>query len=281
MKIRFSITFILLFSMPILTLPETDISYEVRGVGEPLVLIPGFASGSWSWHWQRNDLPKCFRVITFDPRGVASSSLKAEAHVSIPKIAGDVAALLSELDLDSAHILGISFGGFVAQEFALRYPDRVRKLILASTSFGGPNHVMPSTDVLSAFSPTDGLNDVEKIRKHLTTAFSPDFIRFHGSEVDLFCTFREENVVPEEVYRQQLASAIAFNTEDRVGEIKPQTLVLTGDSDAVVPEANSRNLANAIPNATLGVIADGGHMAFVENAEEFNDFVKDFLKGSY
>jgi aminoacrylate hydrolase len=122
---------------------------------------------------------------------------------------------------------------------------------------------------------------VEKIRKHLTSAFSPDFIRFHGSEVDLFCTFREENVVPEDVYKQQLASAFAFNTEDRVGEVKAETLVLTGDSDAVVPAENSRNLANTIPNATLGVIADGGHMAFVENAEEFNDFVKDFLKGSY
>jgi len=267
--------------MPILNLPNTNISYEVLGTGEPLVLIPGFASGAWSWEWQTVELTKQFRVITFDPRGVARSELKTGSHISIASIADDIAELLNELHIHAAHILGISFGGFVAQEFALRYPDRVRKLVLASTSFGGPNHVMPSMDVLAAFSSGDGLNDADKIRKNLTTAFTPDFVNDHGEEVERFCTLRESNVVPEEVYSQQLASALAFNAQDRIGEIRAETLVLTGDSDAVVPAENSRNLAEAIPNATLGVIADGGHMAFVENAEEFNGFVTDFLNGSY
>ncbi len=263
--------------MPILKLPDTEIAYEVRGSGDPLVLIPGFASGAWSWDWQHDELGKVFQIITFDPRGVAISELRAGGEVSIAKIADDIAELLTELRIDTANILGISFGGFVAQEFALRYPDRVRKLVLASTSFGGPNHVMPSMVVLAAFSATDGLNDSDKIRKHLTTAFTPSFFIDHGDEVERFCTLREENTVPEAVYEQQLASAIAFNAENRVGEIKVETLVLTGDRDTVVPAENSRNLANAIPNAMLGVIADGGHMAFVENAAEFNSRVKEFL----
>lgn len=267
--------------MPFLNFSETDIAYDVRGNGETLVLIPGFASGAWSWDWQVEDLSKVFQVVTFDPRGVAASVLKPNAHVSITKIASDTADLLQALQIDSTHVLGISFGGFVAQELALRYPDRVRKLVLASTSFGGPNHVMPSMDVLAAFSSTEGLNDADKIRKNLTTAFTTDFVRDNGIEVESFCALREANAVPEEVYQQQLASALAFNTEDRVGRIMAETLVLTGDSDTIVPAENSRNLANAIPNATLGVIADGGHMAFVENAGEFNEFVIDFLKGSY
>ncbi|MEQ1763478.1 MAG: alpha/beta hydrolase [Pyrinomonadaceae bacterium] len=267
--------------MPILTLTETDIAYEVRGSGEPLVLIPGFASGAWSWEWQAEALSAQFHIVTFDPRGVSRSALHDDAHVSITKIAGDIAALLRELRLDRAHILGISFGGFVAQEFALRYPDRVNKLVLASTSFGGPNHVMPPMEVLAAFSSTEGLNDSDRVRKHLTTAFTPEFVLDHAGEVDRFCTLREENCVPDEVYQQQLASALAFNTEGRVGEINAETLVLTGDGDTVVPAENSRNLANKIPNATLGVISDGGHMAFVENAEEFNSFVIEFLNGSY
>jgi pimeloyl-ACP methyl ester carboxylesterase len=267
--------------MPILKLPETDLAYEVRGSGEPVVLVPGFASGAWSWEWQLDELGKVFQLITFDPRGVARSGLKASGQVSIAKIADDIADLLTDLEFDSAHILGISFGGFVAQEFALRYPDRVRKLVLASTSFGGPNHVMPSMDVLTSFGSTEGLNDADRIRKYLSTAFTTDFARKRADEVERFCSLREANPVPEDVYRQQLASAMAFNAEDRVGGIKAETLVLTGDSDTVVPAENSRNLANAIPNAKLGVIADGGHMAFVEIAEEFNGFTIDFLIGSY
>lgn len=266
--------------MPILKLPETDIAYEILGSGEPLVLIPGFASGAWSWAWQVKDLTREFRLITFDPRGVAGSAMVKDSGVSIAKIADDVAALLCELKIDSAHILGISFGGFVAQEFALRYPQRVCKIVLASTSFGGPNHVMPSMDVLAAFSSTEGLNDADRVRKHLTTAFTPDFIHDHAEEVDRFCTMREENIVPEDVYQQQLSSAIAFNIEDRIGEINASTLVLTGDCDTVVPAENSRNLAKSIPNATLGVIKGGGHMAFVENASEFNLWVRDFLNSN-
>ena len=280
MRTTVFITFDIL-TMPILTLSDTDIAYEVRGTGDPLVLIPGFASGAWSWEWQAESLASDFQVVTFDPRGVARSVLHNGGHVSITKIANDTAGILEELRLDPAHVLGISFGGFVAQELALRYPDRVRKLVLASTSFGGTDHVAPAPEVLASFASMDGLNSPDHIRKYLTTAFTPDFARGNADVVDRFCNLRAENAVPEEVYRQQLASAMGFDASGRVADITAETLILTGDSDAVVPAENSQNLAAAIPNATLGVIADGGHMAFVENAEEFNDFVRDFLNGSY
>lgn len=267
--------------MPVASLKETELFYEVRGAGEALVLVPGFASGAWSWAWQAEDLSRDFRVVTFDPRGVANSRPNDGAEISIAKIAQDIAGLLSELRIDSAHVLGISFGGFVAQEFALRYPERLKKLVLASTSFGGPNHAAPSADVLASFTSTEGLNSAERIRKYITMAFSPDFAERDPETVERFCTLRERNTVPEEVYRRQLASAMAFDAEKRVGEIMAETLVLTGDGDAVVPPRNSRNLAEAIPGALLGVIADGGHMAFVEQADEFNSFVRSFLAGEY
>ena len=139
--------------MPFATLNENELHYEIRGEGEPLVLVPGFASGAWSWGWQAEELSKYFKVITFDPRGVAASRSNGDASVTIEKIAGDMADLLSYLSIDSAHMLGISFGGFVAQEFALRHVERLKKLVLASTSFGGPNHVAPSMEVLSLPEP--------------------------------------------------------------------------------------------------------------------------------
>jgi pimeloyl-ACP methyl ester carboxylesterase len=267
--------------MPFVSLDEAELYYEVRGDGEPLVLVPGFASGAWSWDWQVEELARDFRVVTFDPRGVANSKLNNGPSVSISKIADDIVGLLDNLDMHSAHMLGISFGGFVAQEFALRYPERLKRLVLASTSLGGPNHVAPATEVLAAFASTVGLNSSERIRKYLTMAFTPTFIEKHAEVIDRFCTLREHNAVPEEVYRQQLASAVAFDAERQAPCIQAETLVLTGDADTVVPAENSKRLARAIPHATLGVIEDGGHMTFVEQAEEFNSFVRDFLARKY
>ena len=263
--------------MPIAVLNETELCYETHGDGDPLVLVPGFASAAWSWEWQIGNLSDRFRVIAFDPRGVAGSKPKDGAQVSITKIADDVAELLGELGIDAANVLGISFGGFVAQEFALRYPEKLKKLILASTSFGGPRHIAPALEVLASFASTDGLNSSDRIRKYLTTAFSAEFVREHEAAVNRFCTLRELNVVPEDVYRQQLASAMEFNADGRVGRITAETLVLTGDDDMVVPPANSRNLAEAIPGARLRTIKGGGHMAFVERAGEFNAIVREFF----
>jgi pimeloyl-ACP methyl ester carboxylesterase len=217
------------------------------------------------------------QVITFDPRGVSRSILRAGETVTIQSIADDVAKLLGCLEIGSAHILGISFGGFVAQEFALKYPSKLKSFVLASTSFGGPNHVAPSMEVLAAFASTEGLNSSERIKQYLTMAFSPNFVANDGETVDRFWSLREDNPVPREVYMQQLQSAMMFNTEDRISEITAETLVITGDNDTVVPVKNSENLAGRIPNAQLAVIRGTGHMAFVEKADEFNRQVRDFL----
>ena len=134
--------------------------YESRGAGEPLVLIPGFAAGAWTWFEQIEELAKTFRVITFDPRGVSRSPLgenPAEA-ISLAANASDIADLLDFLEIEKANVLGVSFGGFVAQEFALKFPERLNKLVLACTSFGGKNHVAPDLEVLAAFVAAGDLN---------------------------------------------------------------------------------------------------------------------------
>lgn len=264
--------------MAIANFADAEIYYEISGEGHPLVLIPGFASGAWSWAWQVGSFSDRFRVITFDPRGVSRSTLSDGADVSIEAIADDVANLLDAIGLDSADVLGISFGGFVAQEFALKHPQRLGKLVLASTSFGGPNHIPPSAEVLAAFTATDGLNTSERIGQYLTLAFSREYAAANGPAVERFCRLREENVVPRDVYMRQLQSAMDFDAEDRIRKIAARTLVITGDDDTVVPPQNSRNLAAAIPNAGLKVIEGSGHMAFVEKAAEFNRIVREFLQ---
>jgi pimeloyl-ACP methyl ester carboxylesterase len=120
--------------------------YEIEGDGEALVLIPGFASGLSIWTRQTPVLSRHFRVVSFDPRGIDASD-KLEGPQSIGLLADDVAHLLLALHIPRTHSLGVSFGGFVAQEFALKYPLMTRKLVLCCTSFGGPNHVKTDMDL--------------------------------------------------------------------------------------------------------------------------------------
>ncbi len=159
----------------------------------------------------------------------------------------------------------------------MNFPERLNKLVLACTSYGGAGHVPPSPEVLSAFASTAGLNSGERIRQYLTMAFTPEFVADNASQVDKFCDLREQNEVPFDVYQAQLLSATTFDTGSRVQEIAAQTLVITGDRDSVVPMQNSVNLASQIPNARLEVINNAGHMVFVEQADKFNQIVKDFL----
>lgn len=257
-----------------------NLFYESHGAGEPLILIPGFASGAWSWFRQIEELSKQFRIITFDPRGIANSKISDGAKVSLETIAGDIAALLDELNIEKANVLGASFGGFAAQEFALAFPERMNKLILACTSFGGANHVPPTWEILIAFASTEEMNSSERIRKFMIPAFTPEFRAENAEIVEKVCKLREQNIVPENVYLAQLKSATTFDAEKRAADIKAETLVLTGDADVVVPPQNSYNLAEAIPNATLKIIEGGSHMFFIEKADEFNRIVKEFLNSN-
>lgn len=264
--------------MPFAETDDLRIYYETRGAGDALVLVPGFASGAWTWFRQTEDLAKNFQVITFDPRGVSHSQISDGTIVSMQKIASDITALLDKLKIERANVLGASFGGFVAQEFALRFPERIDKLVLACTSFGGENHVAPHWEILAAFIATDDLNKSERIRKFIVPAFTPEFYAADGAAVETVCRLREQNIVPEAVYMQQLQAATTFCKEDNLADLKAETLILTGDKDVLVPPQNSVNLARKIPNAQLEIIKGGSHMFFIENAAEFNRIVTEFLK---
>ena len=262
--------------MPQLTLDNVDIHYDVYGDGAPLVLIPGFAAGAWIWSKHVEPLATKFKVVTFDPRGIGQSSYDSEP-LTMRVLADDTAALLNRLGIEQGHILGVSFGGFVAQEFALAYPDATRTLSLCCTSFGGPNHVSPSMEVLTAVLSTNGYNTDERIRRNLLPAFSPDFVRKHPKEVEEVIKLRLANPVAEEAYRAQLKAGIGFDAESRVAGIKAPTLVLSGDADAIVPVQNSRNLAQQIPGARLRLVEGGSHLFFIEQPDEFNRNLVEFL----
>src|SRR5689334_1143120 len=152
-----------------------------------------------------------------------------------------------------------------------------RKLVLCCTSFGGPNHVVPAPETLFALASTKGLNSEERMRANLLLAFTPEFVKTQGAEVDHIVHLRATNEVPEHIYLSQLQAAMNFNVESRLSEIKSPTLVLSGDADVIVPVQNSRNLAAAIPGAQLQIIEGGSHTFFIEQANDFNQCISEFL----
>ena len=261
-------------------LDNFKVYYESRGAGEPLLLIPGFASGAWNWFCQIEELSKDFRVITFDPRGIGKSRADEAdlRNLSMQTFVEDVRAILDDLKIDEAHVLGASFGGFVAQEFVLKFPERVNKLILACTTAGGANHVKPDIEILRSFAPDPSLPIGEKIRRFIRPAFTEEFNDQKSAEVERVCRMREQNEVAEAVYLAHLQSAFSLDTESKLGAIKNETLVISGNKDNVVPMQNSINLAAKIPNAKLEIIENGSHLFFIENADEFNCAVKKFLR---
>ena len=263
--------------MPTVSVRGVELYYEEHGRGEPLVLVPGFGTGLWIWYRQVPDFAERFRTVVFDPRGVARSPAP-DAPFTMRDLAEDLAALLEELKIESAHVLGASFGGFVAQEFALAHPARTRSLILCCTSYGGSGHVPPAPETLAAIASTKGLNTAERVRENLLLAFSPRFVEEQPEEVERVIRLRAESEVPEHAYMRQLQAAVAFDAAARVGAINVPTLVITGDADAIVPHENSLNLAAAIPGATLRVVDGGSHAFFIEQAEAFNRAVTEFIE---
>lgn len=263
--------------MPTASVRGVELYFEEHGRGEPLVLVPGFGTGLWIWYRQVPAFAERFRTIVFDPRGVARSPAPDEPF-TMRDLAEDLAALLEELRVERAHVLGASFGGFVAQEFALAHPARTRSLVLCCTSYGGAGHVPPSPETLRAIASTKGLNTEERVRENWGLAFSPGFAGAHPEEVERVVNLRAGNSVPEHAYTRQLQAAVAFDASSRVGRIEAPTLVVTGDADAIVPRENSSNLAAAIPGATLRVVEGGSHAFFIERAEEFNRAVVEFIE---
>jgi len=199
---------------------DINIYYEIHGEGEPLLLIEGLGYSSWMWFKQIPAFSREFKVIVFDNRGVGNTD-KPDSEYTIETMADDAAGLLKALGLDSAHVLGVSMGGFIAQELALKYPDMVRSLVLISTSFGGEGSMPRGSNFWNTFIKLWGLmpNVLEfsgkgsahipltnssgltltpekKIRYWLSLAFTPEYFKNHTEEIDRIVDWRLSNLQP-------------------------------------------------------------------------------------
>lgn len=263
--------------MPSTVSPGFRMYYETQGAGAPLLLINGLGSDSSEWLFQQPAFAERFLVVAFDNRGSGQSDTPPGPY-STAQMADDAAALLSHLGTDRAHVLGVSLGGMIAQEVALRHPQRVRKLVLACTAPGGNGSVRPAPEVLKAFVRSPSADPETEIRRVIPYLYTDAYRRDHHEEIEGFIRRRLANPVSAEGNAAQLAAAVGHSAWDRLGHIAAPTLVITGENDRVVPPENSRRIAGRIPGSKLVLLPGAPHRFFAENPEAFNREVLAFLR---
>lgn len=263
--------------MPKAKVDDIQLYYEAHGQGEPLLLIMGLGASTLSWSEQIPTFSREFRVIAFDNRGAGRSD-KPAVRYTIALFADDTAGLMDALDIDSAHVYGQSMGGFIAQELALRRPQRVRTMVLGSTSCGGREAVAGSPENLAVIGMMNVLTPREAAEKGLPLLYSEEFIaRNHDALIQR--SLREAELrPPPDAFGRQVQAAVRHNTFDRLPDIRCPTLVITGSDDKVVPADNSHILAKRIPGAELAFLPGAGHGYPVEKAAESNATVLEFLR---
>ncbi len=243
------------------------IAWERRGSGDSLLLIQGLGYARWGWEPVLEPLAERFDVLAFDNRGIGESDAPAGPY-SAAELAQDALAVLDRAGVERAHVLGTSLGGMVAQELALAAPERVRRLVLASTTPGGESAwPMPQVTVdlmLAGASP----------REYVVNALQPDP---DPELVERVVAHRERTAQTQEAWAAQAAAGMTFDASGRLGELEAPTLVLHGDADTVVDCRNAELLAQLIPDARVEVIPDGSHLFFWQRPEALVEPVVRFL----
>lgn len=261
--------------MPIARVNGININYTVEGHGEPLVMIMGLGGDQSAWKHQVSNFKKHYQVITFDNRGAGKSD-KPEEVYSPTLMAEDAIQLMDFLEIEEAHILGVSMGGLIAQEIAINYPERILKLILASTfacqddEANGPTPEMLAIAELPIKKGVNRLLDAS-FNKFFNRVFIVPLIRFKTRRI------RETEITG---IRGQVDGIKGYDSLDRLPLIKAPTLVLTGTKDRVVKPESSNTLSQKIPNAKLVKIDNGSHLICWEKSKDFNKEVLDFLKST-
>jgi pimeloyl-ACP methyl ester carboxylesterase len=258
--------------MPIATLSDVDLHYEQRGEGPALLLIAGIPAIADDWAALAEPLSASRRVIAYDNRGSGRSSVTPGPYTT-RQLAGDGVALLDALGVERADVFGMSMGGMIAQELALGWPQRVRRLVLGCTH-AGLRHAAPQPrESARAFAlQTDDW--AERMRALAPFAFAG------GVEPALLAAFIEKksgDVQDPAGYAAQIQAVLAHDSGERLDAIAAPTLVLTGDDDRVIPAPSSDVLHERIAGSQLEVIEGAGHLFFIEKPAETLALVEGFL----
>ena len=258
-----------------------ELYYELHGEGPPLVLLMGIGYDSSLWTLaQVPVLSTQFQVILVDNRDAGRSS-KARQPYKIADMADDLAGLLDALGIQRSHLLGLSMGGMIALEFALRHGDRLDRLVLAGTGAAPARSAVDPIQIWSWVKANDATGEVFG-GQQFVSLFSTAFLRNHEAVRDT-AELLASNPYPmsPEAYGRQADAYRQFDALDRLAAITAPTLVVVGEQDLLTPPWIAREVAEAIPDARFEVIRGDGssHVVPIECPDEFNRLVLDFFSG--
>jgi pimeloyl-ACP methyl ester carboxylesterase len=253
-----------------------EMHYDLQGTGEPLVLIHGAQGDRSMFSGLVPVFAKQFQVLTFDQRGSGQSE-KPDMDYSIALLADDTAALMDQVGFASAHIIGVSMGGMIAQELVLRHPQKVRSLVLGCTTPGGPKAVRLGGEALTNAYSTTPMSAEERGKALAEAAFTKGYIEQHPEIIPAMIEARRQRPIDPVALGHRMKAAYAHNTYDRLPQIACPTLVITGKDDALISWENSRILAERIPGAQLVLLEPAGHVFWTEQPEQSLAAILTFL----
>jgi pimeloyl-ACP methyl ester carboxylesterase len=241
-----------------------------------VVFVEGLGYGRWMWQWQAEPLAEEYRTLVFDNRGTGDSDVP-DSPYSIAEMASDLEAVLADAGVESAHVVGASMGGMIAQRYALDY-DRAESLALLCTSHGGDEAVPtpPETQERMFGVPADA-DEREAIRYKMEPAMSEEFWAENDDLIEQITDWRLAGDATPAGREAQAGGVAAFDASDEVGKIDLPTLLLHGTDDRVLPVENSRLIHEKLPNSELETVDGGPHLFFIEQADRVTDRLRSFL----
>ena len=252
-----------------------ELYWESTGAGAPVLLVMGLGMNATGWWRTVPVLAESLRVIAFDNRGAGRSD-KPEGPYSVTQMADDAMAVLDAAGEPEAHVYGISLGGMIAQQIALRHPERVRSLVLGATTPGGQRAVPLAPDVVAFFLRRREMPAYEAAWASVPYSYGEETRLRGGQRIAEDVERRLRYPIEPVGYAGQLEAAMHHDTSERLGELSKPTLVVHGDADRIVPTGNGRILAESIPGARLELLPGAGHL-YPTDAPGADRAVLDFL----
>ena len=257
-------------------LVDVEIFYQLRGQGDPLVLLMGFGADGNTWEKHLQVYENHFQCLVIDNRGVGKSGQPIGPYTTA-MMADDTAAVMNDAGISIAKIAGISMGGAIAQELALRHPDKVQCLVLISTWPSFNKYATTVYENLKKLRPVCSPQDFMELLQ--LWIFAPPFYQKNLAELQEAQQAAATNQNPQsrEGFEGQLDSCISHNTVDRLNQIKVPSFITVGEMDIFTPPEFSKILNENIAGSEFVTFPEGGHVHHWEDLERFNRITTEFL----